>query len=300
MVTDHPIFARFPFARPERSPTHRLNGLGVREQLKYTGLSPDHPWAAHYRDNGLPPVEEEYFEWIDLLEAVTAAQDRFVMVELGAGYGRWLVNAAVAMRRTRGLPTRLVGVEAEPSHFKWMAEHFADNGLKPAEHRLLEAAVAPSRGRVFLQCPHTDPRAHYGQSIDTASPPDSPSLAKRIAHRLFGRAPVPSPQQAGVWVKAMTLEKVLAGLDRVDLIDADVQGTEADIFCPAIATLARRVRLVHIGTHDPAIDVKLREVFRAAGWKCRWDYGCNRTQPTPYGEVHFQDGIQSWVSPYFA
>jgi FkbM family methyltransferase len=299
MVTDHPIFAQFPFARPERSRTHRLNGLDVREHLSYTGLSPDHRWATHYRDNGLPPVDEEYIEWIDLLESVAAAKDRFVMVELGAGYGRWLVNAAVAMRRTRGLPTRLVGVEAEPSHFKWMAEHFTDNGLNPTEHRLIQAAVSPQSGRVFLQCPDSDASAHYGQSIDTASPPAPPSLAARIARRMFGGPPVHSPQRPGIWVKAVTFGHILAELDWVDLIDADIQGAEADVFCPEIATLAKRVRLVHIGTHDAALEARLREAFSAAGWKCRWDFGCGRAQPTPYGEILFQDGIQSWLNPSF-
>ena len=46
-------------------------------------------------DLRLPKVNGlEYFEWLDLLHAVQDARDRFVMVELGAGYGRWAVRAA--------------------------------------------------------------------------------------------------------------------------------------------------------------------------------------------------------------
>lgn len=36
----------------------------------------------------LPAFDEEYFEWIDLLEAVTEATGEFTMIELGAGWGR--------------------------------------------------------------------------------------------------------------------------------------------------------------------------------------------------------------------
>ena len=53
------------------------------------------------------------------------------MVELGAGWGRWLVDAWSVLKQIgktdKGL--LLVGVEAEPTHFEWMKQHFADNGL---------------------------------------------------------------------------------------------------------------------------------------------------------------------------
>jgi hypothetical protein len=66
-----------------------------------------------------PAFPEEYLEWIDLLEAVANAQGKFTMIELGAGYGRWLVNAAVTLRQRK--PTIvpfLIGAEAEPTHFQ--------------------------------------------------------------------------------------------------------------------------------------------------------------------------------------
>ena len=64
------------------------------------------------------------------------------MVYLGAGYGRWLVKGAAAVRQCHGdLPIKLIGVEAEPTHFEWLKQHFNDNGLDPAQHELIEAAV---------------------------------------------------------------------------------------------------------------------------------------------------------------
>lgn len=35
-----------------------------------------------------PDCDENYFGWIDVIETVLAAKGRFVMIELGAGYGR--------------------------------------------------------------------------------------------------------------------------------------------------------------------------------------------------------------------
>src|SRR5271154_222622 len=47
---------------------------------------------------------EDYLEWIDIVEAVSSAKDRFVMFELGAGYGRWSINAMNALKFLNPLP----------------------------------------------------------------------------------------------------------------------------------------------------------------------------------------------------
>ena len=66
-----------------------------------------------------------------MLESVLEADDGFTMVELGAGWGRWLVDAWSVLKQIGKTDKRLllVGVEAEPTHFEWMKQHFADNGL---------------------------------------------------------------------------------------------------------------------------------------------------------------------------
>ena len=85
---------------------------------------------------GPPPVDGEYFEWIDVLESVALARDRYTMLELGAGYGRWAVRAAAAVRQRGISECHLVAVEADPVHFTWLQQHFCDNGLDPAQHTL--------------------------------------------------------------------------------------------------------------------------------------------------------------------
>ena len=67
---------------------------------------------------GRPIPNEDYFEWITLPEAVVEAQASFTLVELGAGWGKWLVNGVAALRAHGPLPYHIVGVESEPTHFK--------------------------------------------------------------------------------------------------------------------------------------------------------------------------------------
>ena len=45
------------------------------------------------------------------------------VIELGAGYGRWLVAAHHAARSLSVDPVRLIGVEMVGRHFDWMHEH---------------------------------------------------------------------------------------------------------------------------------------------------------------------------------
>ena len=106
----------------------------------YTGwLNTD---ASFVTEDGYPKVDEELFEWTDLLEAVSDAGPEFTMIELGAGFGRWLVAAACAVRRIDPKkPVRLIAVEADPEHFKMLHQHFVDNDLDPSRHRLVWAAV---------------------------------------------------------------------------------------------------------------------------------------------------------------
>ena len=163
MNMDHPIFEHYAFTEPADEPGFRRNGLGVRERFEFVNADV-YPDYGRLRPGGLPIYDEEYFEWIDVLEAVSQAQERFVMMELGAGFGRWLVNAATAVRQTKTIPLYLVAVEAEPTHFAWLLQHLKDNGLNPNEHRLVEAAAGKSQGSVLFDCSF-DPADEYGQGI---------------------------------------------------------------------------------------------------------------------------------------
>src|SRR4051812_18554750 len=77
--------------------------------------------------NGAPPVDEEYFEWADLLEALRTSDNRFVMLELGAGYGRWSLRAGLVAQRLGKTDVHIRMVEAEPQHAQWAREAIVAN-----------------------------------------------------------------------------------------------------------------------------------------------------------------------------
>ena len=86
----------------------------------------------------------EAIEWLGLLRSVADAREEYVVMELGAGHGPWLVSGAAAARHI-GLNTwRLYGVEDDPDRFAFMCQHFRDNGINPDAHTLLNAAVGAS------------------------------------------------------------------------------------------------------------------------------------------------------------
>jgi FkbM family methyltransferase len=257
-VDHHPVFARFANGV---GPVPNWIGVSTRREffsseLEFVALS-------------YPPIDEQYLEWVDLLEAVTRASGTFTMIEVGAGYGRWIVNAAAAVRSYSGVPCRLIAVEGEPTHFRWLKRHCRDNGVRA---KLIHAAVDERRGHVEFAV--GDAKGWYGQAI--ADGTWSPEVTTRVG--------------------AVTLSSLLGRLDRVDLVHMDIQGAEAKVVEEAAAVLDRVTRF-HIGTHGREQEERLREVFAGAGWDPVNDYGAGTTCSTPWGPMTFQDGVQTWTNP---
>jgi FkbM family methyltransferase len=256
----HPVFERFSRGARGDIP----NWLGVRTRREFFSAE------LGFVTIGTPPVDTEILEWIDLLEAVIAADARFTMIELGAGYGRWIVNAAAAVRAYHGdLPMRLVAVEAEPTHFRWLKRHCSDNGVKA---KLIRAAVAHEEGDVAFAV--GNPAGWYGQAI--ADGTWSPDRVERV--------------------RAVTLSSLLAPFDEVDLIHLDVQGAEFDVLEEA-ASVLHRVRRVHVGTHSQKVENGIRRLFTALGWTAINDHPSGSASSTPFGVLDFQDGVQTWARP---
>jgi FkbM family methyltransferase len=293
----HPVFAAFP-------PPHVVQD-GSLIDFVASHTRPDmlpEGWTAPPEGTKLnpPPFDEEYFEWIDLLETVMLAREQFTMLELGAGYGRWAARGALAARR-RGLAVRLGVVEAEPQHVIWLREHLALNGIATREYRLFEAAVSDEPGTTvfYVAMPEgyasNSAREWYGQAIAGSAH----EAAEADVQELYcGRPLIALPAGwKGVEVPLITVAKVLEHYDLVDLADLDVQGEEAKVIRAGIEVVSRKVRRLHIGTHGRDIESELRETLRSAGWQCLRDYACQQWNRTPFGWLQFGDGVQSWINP---
>src|SRR5262249_57641370 len=127
--------------------------------------------------------------------------------------------------------------EADATHCGWMLQNFRDNGLDPAAHQLVEAAVDAGDGEVrFLV---DSPYAQWGQHIIRDPQVVAPSRS----------------------VRAVALGGLLEPLESVDLVDLDVQGAEAVVLESVADLLDRKVRRIHVGTHSREIEESLRRLF---------------------------------------
>lgn len=286
IMRHHEIFDKFECWEGYVDPGFGVNFLGVLTRSSFAS------WRI--RDMGgqlvateLPAFDEEYFEWIDILEAVITARDQFTIIELGAGWGRWLANAMAALRQVNNLPYTLIGVEPEPTHFKWMREHLQTNGVNLARCQLVRAAASRNEGTVWFATGR--PAEWYGQAI--ACPPPTIRMLERFRY-LFEKSTVRVKK-----VKGISLNTLLRSLEHVDLIDLDVQGAELDVLENSAEQLDVKVKRVHIGTHSSEIESGLRKLFHSLGWQKVNDYPCGCENDTPWGVITFQDGVQTWINP---
>ena len=299
----HPAIRAFDPIEIYQDPEFLVDFLGIRTRVSFIAgmiVGYEAPEQPRMVTAGAPAYDEEYFEWIDVLEAVEEARDEFVMVELGAGFGRWSMRAAAALRKA-GCRFKCVAVEAEPVHFNWMRQHFIDNDINPDELDLTWAAVGAAPG--FVPFWVGEAGAWYGQAVANATDAQYPDVQTRRVLKVrsvLGKPPsVPDTGKSILWVPCTTVEDLIAPYPRIDLMDLDIQGLEFKVLEAAIDVLDAKVRRIHVGTHSARVEHDLRTLFTARGWQKRADYPCATTGvPTPYGDISFGDGVQSWVNPF--
>jgi hypothetical protein len=293
MPEEHWIFDCFtPYRGPATTDFYRdYSGARVRPKFEYWGET----FVSDVWEAPLPPVNEEYFEWLDILQAVLEAGPTFTMLELGAAYGRWSSRAAM-MARQLGKSPRLGLAEAEPKHQQWLREHMADNDISPSQYRAYDCAVGGAAGEVVFTVGSPEGRiedTNFGHFVSASD--------------LEGRAPVGDYYGSPVYVddlgwrcikvRQLPLSAIVSQYDFIDIADFDLQAAEVNAISEALPVLNERVRRMHIGTHSHAIEADLRERLPAAGWICLRDYPCDGPHETPFGRCEFVDGVQSWVNP---
>ena len=243
-----------------------------------------------------PMIDGEYDEWIDLLESVLTACDVYTFMELGAGFGRWSVRAGAAAAQRGGLSVNLVAVEPEHTHFLWMQDHFSLNGFRPDDHELVEAAVNDVGDAVWLtvegESQQSKPEHWYGQTVV--------SSRTAIMRKVRGIHPRMAPARNVKRVNAVSLNAVLSRCDRVDLADLDIQGLELVTLAATIDRVNAQIRRLHIGTHSADIEVGLRLLMSTNGWESVADWPGGRMNETPFGNIEFGDGVQTWLNPRLA
>jgi len=280
-----PILSRFPPWSGEADGTFCYDFLGVKTDPRFRKQMQPQP-AGKLTTDHLPP-HAGYFEILFVLDSVLQAPGpSFDMLELGAGYGPWMVMAHRAMQQTHGYPVQLTGIEMVPRHFKWMQQHFRNNGLNPDEHRLIQAAISDYDGTADFR-EDTSALGDFGQRVKSrvaggaASPGDTP----------------PAAHGDMLSIPCIDLRRLLEEHERLDLVHVDIQGEERRALTPVIDLLSAKVDRLIVATHSSGIHRDLRRTLRAAGWNEVYDFGYRKRERTPFGDVQFLDGLLAYVNP---
>ena len=214
-----PLWCKFPRAPPKLAMPH-LEWRDWSGQLEHVcwHVGPlANCQTATARARGLKPVPmqggpstialrgEEHTEWLFILRALADAAPSapFVFFEIGAGFGRWAVRAALLAQMHRpDLVFRAVCIEAVPVSYELLRENIK---LNEVEHLIepVHAAVWTTNRTLFVQAAsHQGGTRWWGQAVDT-----TPGLGKSA-------------------VSAFTLDTLLAAYAVIDAVDVDIQGAE--------------------------------------------------------------------------
>jgi hypothetical protein len=114
MAAYHPIFDRFPPFEGVVPAGFTADFSGVLVDPRMFDPEASAPAEPRFMRIGTPSCTGEgYFDLIALAHAVDAARERFVMIELGAGYGYWL-SEGVVWRVGAALPRSWLGSRPIP------------------------------------------------------------------------------------------------------------------------------------------------------------------------------------------
>ncbi len=240
-------------------------------------------------------TEEEIFEWIDLLEAIEDAKDQFVMIEVGAGMGRWGGRGG-AVASTRNLPYHIFFVEAEPyrAHVG-IHEEMMKIGIPSANYQIFDVGVGAINKSSFFYV------SKGAQTLDTwlgqCIVPDQDPIAKWLKQEYYGRPLVETRNgYVATRVDERKFSEILNAIESpiIDLCDMDIQGNEFIVIQEAMEIINRRIKCLHIGTHSNEIEAQLRTLLQGNGWRLIRDYPLARVNATEYGNITFVDGVQTW------
>lgn len=288
------LFNEFALAPATPQPGFIIDFLGVRTR---TASLFDTAKALDGQILGIPVPSDyhaEAVEWLGLLKSVKAAHGEYVAMELGAGWGPWLISGGAAARQKGIRTVRLCGVEGDQNHYDSMCQHFTDNGFNPQDHSLILAAVGVENGTARWPVV-ADPGNEWGlrptgqEGEDAADRDLTAALGKRMS--------------SFIDVKVIALGELLAREPRWDLVHVDIQGGETKVLDAFRQELNQRVRYLIVGTHSRKIDGELIEIFHQEGWILEHEKPCRMIYNPDAADLvamTIVDGTQVWRNPRVA
>ncbi|MDA8777171.1 hypothetical protein N9M74_00830 [Pontimonas sp.] len=283
----------------------QTGALGERFFTKFLGRYPEKrlEWATGLYE-GKIKLDQEIFEWLDMVTVILLDPGPLVFVEAGAGYGRWSSRffraATLAGKKVAGI----LLLEPKFQHTRWAIQNRRLNGVPRSVWKVKRCALGGKSGweLLYSKMPEAGIRtgsteSWFGQSL------------VRAAQGLSSTDDISKPwaqwrlRMSG-WsvelVRVRTLASEIEGLGIVTLLDFDVQGSEFEIIEASIDEINLKVKMMHISTHSAEVETNLRHLLRSHGWALFRDFASNsEVEVGKFGKLRFRDGTQSWANLRF-
>lgn len=221
---------------------------------------------------GYPAPSEWTIDWIACLLAARLAGDRFTVIELGAGYGQWMVTSIIAYKALRpDRPAHGMALEADITHYQWLEQHVQKNlGSKPdVRTDLLHAAAGYDGIARFpvLAEPERDYGAAYQAGGDGGTMQQVQCLSMKSIDQRFDE-------------------------EKIDILHVDIQGAEADLIAnPGFEDTLRKTRFALFGTHQNSkLHGKVKMAMERAGMQALIEWPRESFIDTPIGSIKTNDG----------
>eukprot|EP00747_Dinoflagellata_sp_TGD_P115062 gnl/TRDRNA2_/TRDRNA2_172063_c0_seq1.p1 gnl/TRDRNA2_/TRDRNA2_172063_c0~~gnl/TRDRNA2_/TRDRNA2_172063_c0_seq1.p1 ORF type:complete len:455 (-),score=47.25 gnl/TRDRNA2_/TRDRNA2_172063_c0_seq1:89-1453(-) len=240
-----------------------------------------------------PVVAEEYFEYADVLDSVSAYAQNYgktpnrpyVFVELGAGYGHFTYLAHRALMQKNNA-----------FQHKYLLVDVVSELVSDIENLAQLNNVRYTSGKASPLQFHHGFIGGFAQAADAL---------RTLFTRDWGIEPDFNSKPAAQ-ISLPALFQLYDLPCEVDMVDVDIQGSEYGLFdMQTISFLTTRVRRVHIGTHlkdkpGSSPNNAIIKMFKRNGWKAVWHFDKTGNQGgssfTQFGPIRFGDGVLSFLN----
>jgi Methyltransferase FkbM domain len=255
-----------------------------------------------------------------LLDSVNQARHRYVIAQLGARRGTYLIKSSRLLVKFRpSLDSTFIGVEASPSGYFDLLRSMERNGLNGRSNIFRNVAISDTITSVkFLENGVSSHIVKATKDIPTICHSGQghnwkrkvlislPLIFERLSGLKMPKNPTPHSKSLSqrfpkdtnvVEVESTTIEEVLKDVSHVDFLEMDIQGAEYRSIPCASEILSEKVRMICVRTHGARADEEtLHNVFR----NLRWQEVLVCYNQTPVvikeKEVPLNDGIHCWVN----
>ena len=269
---------RFAVESLESDPLYLTNFLGVKISTKFL------PEILRGKEGEVESIpipanwHADIAEWAFALRTVDLANRDYCIVELGCGWGCWLVNTGVAAR-SKDLKVTLIGIEGDIGHVNFAKEALAANNFDKDEYSIAHGIAGNSSGKALF--PITE------SGIDWGSEPvlNPTQIEIETSQR----------EQTHHVLNTYTMSD-LASNNQIDLLHIDIQGGETTFVKENIDEIEKLVTRMLIGTHSRIIEGQIMTFLLDRGWTLEME------RPAIFGLVNGLpqikvDGVQGWLNP---